>query len=307
MLSELEPGRGVRCPTPRHLINSIGQLHAHLSNLGTFSHVVYDSAWLSMIFTRDERPARNLFPECFEFVLKEQGKDGGWKAYGSQFDGILNSLAALLALLTNRKTHGTVFGMTELEPRINDATEHIQNLLYKWDINSTVQVGFELLIVGLLSQLQEFDVQLSFPALPALERMYQHKMLRIDPELIYSEKQTTVLHSLEALVGVIDFDRVKHHCCEETGILGSPAATAAYMIHTKEWDARAEKYLHKVLESSGTRNKGSVPSAFPTPVFEIVWVCYVLQCIIRISLIDSRLSLPCSVRSLMRRISIPNR
>lgn len=84
-------------------------------------------------------------------------------------------------------------------------------------------------------------------------------MKRIDPELIYSGKQTTVLHSPEALVGVIDFDRVKHHCCEETGILGSPAATAAYMILAKEWDMRAEKYLHRVLESSGTRDQGSVP------------------------------------------------
>jgi hypothetical protein len=214
----------------------------------------------------------HLFPQCFKFVLEEQMDDGGWRCYGSRFDGILNSLAGLLALVTYCSKNGSKSMTFDLAPRIQMAKVRVQELLSGWDIDATVQVGFEVLVTGLLNQLQAFAFEFRFSALSRLQRLYGQKMQRFIPELIYTKKQTTILHSLEALVGVIDFDRVRHHCCEETGILASPAATAAYLINSTEWDVRAEKYLLTVLEACHKEGKGAVPSAFPTPIFEITWV-----------------------------------
>jgi hypothetical protein len=274
MLPTMGPGMGVECPTPSEFVSSIVESHPRLETLGSFSKTVYDSAWLSMVYKSNDGQVFNLFPECFEYILKEQSNDGGWRSYGSSFDGILNSLAALLALVTYRTTCGSTFKSIELEPRIQSATAHVQILLIEWDVDSTVQVGFEVLVTGLLKQLQAFEVNVSFPGLPKLETLYSQKMKRLTPEVIYSKRQTTILHSLEALVGVIDFDLVKHHCAEETGILGSPASTAAYLIHSKEWDTRAETYLRTALEASNKHERGGVPSGFPSCVFEISWVCW---------------------------------
>lgn len=44
-----------------------------------------------------------LFPDSSQYVLDKQLPDGGWESYASDLDGILNTMAALLAILHNRK------------------------------------------------------------------------------------------------------------------------------------------------------------------------------------------------------------
>lgn len=80
-----------------------------------------------------------------------------------------------------------------------------------------------------------------------------------------------MLHSLEAFVGVVDFDLLKHHCTVENGMMASPAATSAYLMYVKEWDTRAETYLSRLVRCSGD-SAGGVPAAFPTCNFELSWV-----------------------------------
>jgi hypothetical protein len=97
------------------------------------------------------------------------------------------------------------------------------------------------------------------------------EMRRFSPKMIYANVQTTILHSVEALCGEIDFDNLSHHCTAKTGILGSPSATAAYLICSSKWDSRAAEYLETVVKAYSGR--GEVPSAFPTGIFELSWVC----------------------------------
>ena len=52
-------------------------------------------------------------------------------------------------------------------------------------------------------------------------------MGRSRPKLVYSKRQTTLLHPLEAPVGLIKYDAVGYHCCEEAGMFGSPISTVA--------------------------------------------------------------------------------
>jgi hypothetical protein len=277
MATLASPGLGFDCPTPGEIISNVANSSPSLSQLNTFSTTVYDTAWLSMICKRNGQQSReelfHLFPQCFKLLLEDQKQDGSWVSYGSRFDAILNSLAALLALAKHCQNYGGEFESIQLLPRVEKAKSGIQKLLAEWNIATTVQVGFEVLVTGLLHQLESFDIVFDFSARHELQSMYERKMQRFLPELIYSTKQTTILHSLEAFVGVIDFDRVGHHCSEETGIMASPAATAAYLMHVTSWDQKAESYLTRVMTARGDGERGSIPSAFPTPIFELTWVC----------------------------------
>lgn len=271
-----QPGPGADCPSPHTILLNLVDLCGDFNQFSSFSTTVYDTAWLSMLYkpyTKRGGEHEYMFPECLEFILAEQKSNGGWESSSSQFDGILNSLAALLALVTCQRSRADEFKTVGLMGRIEKARRRIQKMLDEWDVESTIHVGFEVLVTGLLRQLRSFDVEFAFPGYDHLESLYRLKMKSFLPEMIYSHKETTILHSLEALVGIIDFDKVSHHCTEESGILASPSATAAYLIHAKKWDERAEKYLHKLLEVYSTRGLRGVPSAFPTPIFEITWVC----------------------------------
>ncbi|PVH97410.1 Ent-kaurene synthase [Periconia macrospinosa] len=270
----LQPGRGVNCPSPKEIILNLIDLCPDFNQFSSFSTTVYDTAWLSMLYkpgTKHGDEQEQLFPECFEFVLAEQQSTGGWGSYGSEIDAIMNSLAALLALVTCQRLRADAFGTVGLIRKIEKARKCIQKLLEDWDVDSTVHVGFEVLVTGILRQLRSFDIEFTFPGSAQLESLYNRKMKRFVPEMIYSHKQTTILHSLEALVGIIDFDKVSHHCTEESGILASPSATASYLIHAKQWDEKAEKYLRTILEVYSKKGHRGVPSAFPTPIFELTW------------------------------------
>lgn len=276
MVELSQPGRGANCPSPDEILLKLVDFCSDFNRFSSFSTTVYDTAWLSMLYKPDAKQGderKHLFPECFEFILAEQKSVGGWESYGSNFDGILNSLAALLALITCQKSRAAGFGTAGLREKIEKAKMCIQAMLEDWDVESTVHVGYEVLVTGLLRQLQSFDVEFTFPGSALLESLYNLKMEKFSPDIIYSKKQTTILHSLEALVGIIDFDKVSHHCTEESGILASPSATAAYLMHANKWDERAERYLYNMLEVYSTKGFRGVPSAFPTPVFELTWVC----------------------------------
>ncbi|KAL8848314.1 MAG: hypothetical protein Q9221_006668 [Calogaya cf. arnoldii] len=261
------------CPAPIEIIEHIIALndeHESASRFGSFSGTVYDTAWLSMITKVASERKDPLFPDCFDYLLKSQKDDGAWGDSASQLDAILNSLAGLLALATRQRWNSTdTVDTNPLDWRIKRAYSATQKLLQDWDPSQCVHVGFEILVPSLLRQLENFDIHFDFPGHSTLMYLHNQKLRKFDHSLVYSAKPTTLLHSLEAFVGLVDFDRVDHHCSEVSGIFGSPAATAAYLINVSTWDERAERYLRMV--ATATRTTGAVPSAYPTCIFEISW------------------------------------
>ena len=137
-------------------------------------------------------------------------------------------------------------------------------------MDEAVSVGFKIIVPALLHQIEQHDICFDIQGRQRLFKLHLEKLEKCKPTLVYSKQQTTLLHSLEALVGLIESDNVSHHCSEETGILGSPASTAAYLLNCSKWDERAEKYLRNTVNAVG--DCGGVPSAFPTCPFEISWV-----------------------------------
>lgn len=240
--------------------------------LGSATVAVYDTAWVSMVSKVEGDQETWLFPECFQYLLGSQLPNGGWECYSSRDDGLLNTLAALLAMKTHTKACGLMIhaNLPDIEPRILSARTYIQESLHHWNIDESMQVGFEILVPALLSMLQKEDIHFEFPGQQKLDAMNARKLLNLSPEMLYNTP-ATLLHSLEAFIGRVDFDRVG--CYKTLGsLMASPASTAAFLMHSSVWDIDAESYLRNVIHNGSGKGNGGVPCVFPMPIFEITWV-----------------------------------
>ena len=236
---------------------------------GTWTLSVYDTAWLAMI----KRPDGSwLFPECFNYILDEQQEGSGWANYASDIDGILNTMAALLAI--ERHICDPILSKEKkdaLKTRSQSGVKHLRHKLNNWNVSSCMHVGFEILIPALLRMLKDVGIDLDFKGKAALTALNVQKMKYFKPKILYSLQQTTLLHSVEAFQNRVDFNKMHHHLVNGS-MLGSPAATAAYLMGIDEWDTEAEKYLQIVVKHGGGAGSGGVPSAYPCEIFEFSWV-----------------------------------
>lgn len=244
-----------------------------MQDLGSATVAVYDTAWLSMVSKIRDGQSQWLFPECFDFLLRTQLPEGGWeRQHGSLDDGILNTLAALLAMKKHSNASNTDNGsdFADLELRISKAMGYLEVQLQEWDVESSMLVGFEILVPAILTMLKRENICFTFPGQQLLQDLNTTKLGMFDPQVIYGIP-TTLLHSLEAFIGRIDFDKISH---QKTfgSMMASPASTAAYLMHSTTWDDEAERYLRDVIDKAQGKGSGGVPSVFPTPIFETTWV-----------------------------------
>lgn len=211
-----------------------------------------------------------LFPECFDYILRHQSNNGDWPSYETVADGILNTAAALLAIRRHLSWSHT---NEDLHARSQKAQRAFKVLLERYDVSSCDQVGFEMLITQHINLLAADGVIIASPCLQELEAVFREKQKRLSlsQDSIY-QKPSTLLHSLESLVGHINFDRIRCRREPNGSMLNSPSSTAAYLMHASEWDHDAEAYLRTVLRQGTEPYRGCVPCAWPTTMFEVSWV-----------------------------------
>lgn len=234
---------------------------------------IYDTAWVSMIAKTVDEEHRWAFPESFQFLLEQQQLDGSWDEHKCNEDGILNTLAALLAMKRHEKSTYVAASAIgpNLQTRLSKAVLYLQYKLQQWDVQASIHVGFEILVPSLLSMLEQEHVVFEFPQKQVLMNQNAKKLKNFDPAILYGNQKTTFLHSLEAFIGKIDFDKVQHHRTYGS-LMCSPSSTAAYMMNCTTWDAEAEKYIKDVIMYGRGHGNGGVPSVYPCTVFELTWV-----------------------------------
>lgn len=240
---------------------------------------VYDTAWVAMIDKVDKESgvSRILFPECLQFLLDSQMPDGSWDDESSRpssdpLDGILHTLAALLALKTRCHLAHQPWSAAELESRCRRATLALRHALSKWSVGSSQRIGFEVTVPSLLCLLEAEGIDLAFDGRGPLVAAYNDKIGKLCAA-VCEPNESTLAHYLEIFAGRLDYDRVKHHLSPSGHMMASPSSTAAYLIHASTWDDKAEQYLHKVVETVGAgQGSGRVPTVFPTTVADIAWV-----------------------------------
>lgn len=259
----------------RSLIHRSLDSHDARYGCGSMSCAVYDTAWVSMVTKDVNGETQWLFPESFHFLLHSQAADGSWGASShSQLDGILNTAAALLSLAKHAKESLQMreLDLGDLEDRKRRAAASLGQQLKAWDVEATTHVGFEVIVPAVLERLSDEDSSFhwDFDGRSVLAKLNAAKLARFSPDILYRFK-TTAIHSLEAFIGKIDFDQVKHHLVHGS-MMGSPSSTAAYLMHASRWDGEAEAYLRHVIDAAAGKGSGGVPSAFPSLHFEHTWV-----------------------------------
>jgi hypothetical protein len=265
MIRELKSGT-------KNLLQVGRLLEAYVLRRGvcSMSGSIYDTAWVSMVPNPGEREAKWLFPSSFECILDSQSENGGWEG-GDAIDEIVNTLACLLSLKRHDKVDDT-----DLGDKVENAIKFVNAKLADWDVSSTERVAFEILIPSLLDQLEKEGVTLRFPDFDTLRSLNQKKMAKLNFELLY-KYPSTILHSLESFVGVIDFDKVAHHL-REGSMMGSPSSTAAYLMNVSVWDHEAEQYLRDAVDNGRRIADGMVTNVFPISTFEFAWsTCNILE------------------------------
>jgi hypothetical protein len=255
------------------LVDSLAENCRKCTPVSTMSVSIYDTAWVSIVYKHLDAGIEWLFPESFVYLLDHQRPDGSWSTESCNLDGILNTLAGLLALLTHRECGAGLNTdlPTDIDSRIQRAKAWLDSQLEHWDPRSCDSVGFEVLIPTFIRLLQNRGIVFPFPQLKALSMMAQKKMSKLKLSTIYAGQQTTILHSIEALIGIVDFDKLAHLKVGGS-MMGSPSATAAYLMNTSTWDNEAEQYLREVFNRGQGCGSGAFPSAFPSDIFEITWV-----------------------------------
>ncbi|KAF2191564.1 hypothetical protein K469DRAFT_440817, partial [Zopfia rhizophila CBS 207.26] len=162
------------------------------------------------------------------YLKATQADDGSWAAETSDADGIINTLAALLAL--KRQVRQYEAAMADNERRCGAAEASLRRMLSQWDLEASDRVGMEVLVPNLLKLLEAEGVQFDFPSRKPLMALNAAKLARLGP-ILTSPVQTTLIHTLEAFVGTLDFDKVKHHQMPNGSMLASPSSTAAYLMN----------------------------------------------------------------------------
>jgi len=265
MIRELKSGS-------KNLLQVGRLLEAYVMRRGvcSMSGSIYDTAWVSMVAKPGEREKKWLFPSSFECILEAQSENGGWEG-GDAIDEIVNTLACLLSLKRHEKVDDTALG-----DKVENAIKFVNAKLADWDVSTAERVAFEILIPSLLDQLDQEGVTLRFPDFETLRSLNQKKMAKLNFELLY-KYPSTILHSLESFVGVIDFDKVAHHL-REGSMMGSPSSTAAYLMNVSVWDQEAEQYLRDAVDNGRRLAEGMVTNVFPISTFEFAWsTCNVLE------------------------------
>lgn len=258
-----------------NLVERLASAHHPKYGFGSMTCAVYDTAWLSMV-AKPPKSNKWLFPSSFQKILDTQNLDiGGWiEPENTDTDIILNTAAALLSLC---KHHG-LDGGSDLEGRITAASSFLRDRLQMLhlDPRAPLPVGFELLLLTLMELLGLEEVSgmasFDFPAQEFLMKLREKKLARIDlSRIVATKRQSSLLHSLEAFTGRVNFDSLSGHTVMGS-MMASPAATAAVLINASKWNDDCENYLRYVVEAGSGKGDGGVPSAFPSTYFETSWV-----------------------------------
>lgn len=258
------------------LLQTITQNTHEKYGFGTLTCTVYDSAWVALVKKPDQNgKAQWLFPESFAYILKMQCADGGWMTNSkAHVDGILSTMAGLLVLKRYiAEPLQVALDQGQMAEKIERAVISLRSQLDSWDVSGSNNVGFEIIVPAMLDLLAAEDPSLvfHFQAKPDLLEVYHAKLARFKPEMLYGNDFVTATHSLEAFIGRVDFDRLKHHKVFGS-FFASPSSTAAYLMNASEWDEEAEAYLRHAIASSVGKGSGGVPGVFPTTNFEYIWV-----------------------------------
>ena len=230
--------------------------------LGFGAPAIYDTAWVSVIAKTTDGQTNWLFPEAFEFLINHQQHDGGWQTTTSDEDGILDTLAALLAVCRHITQQYQMWETNEdLENCRARAFYFLETKFTRWSFESKKSDrGFQSKASKLLHLLRGEGIEFTFHSKIFLmtDDLEKRTSYRNFSRLAKSERTLTKLDVSQQSQSKI-----------YGSVMASPALTAEYLMSTSKWDDEAEVYLRHVVFAG---HSGGVPTKFPSTILDITSV-----------------------------------
>jgi halimadienyl-diphosphate synthase len=260
--ANLPPASHLRTRIVSLLQSMVADQHPEFGG-GAMSAAAYDTAWVAMVRSPSE-PQRLAFPLSLTWLLEYQNEDG---SYGGPFPHTL--VPTLAALLCLRRAPQQQERTLQAAAR---AQAYLTESLPRWNVARHESIGFELVVPGLLRELQALGVELPFPARQALMAVHDEKLALFDPSRLY-ERSSSMAFSLEGFGARLDWTRLRRQQHPNGNYGCSPASTAAALIFGP-WDAAAARWLSYLYERGCDGQPGAMPNAFSIDTFEVGWALY---------------------------------
>nr|UVC58053.1 KSL7 protein [Isodon rubescens] len=208
----------------------------------------YDTAWVAMVPDREYSSQKPRFPECLDWIVKNQNSDGSW---GMQSPYMLkHSLSCTLACLI--PLHKWNVASPEL---LRNGVEFIRSsALAATDKNQISPIGFDIIFPMMIQYANDLNLELP------LNQDLLHILFRNREAQLPRNKNLEYV--AEGLGNSIDWNKVLlMHQRSNGSLFNSPATTAAALIHRH--DEKCLEYLNSLLSVYKTW----VPTIHPVDVY----------------------------------------
>ncbi|XP_019708546.2 S-linalool synthase-like [Elaeis guineensis] len=223
----------------------------------------YETAWVAMI-PNPELRRRPMFPNCLDWVLRNQNHGGSW----GDLDLTIDSLTATLACIVALKTWNV--GSINIEEGLKFLHANTEKLLPKHQ--GGIPRWFAILFPGMLELAKDKGLKV-FPQgyTRALEDVFneREKIFKME-EISCGGHHLPFPLYLEALPSIYQgkHEDILKHKREDGSLFHSPSATACAFIITGDRDCK--QYLEAMVQ----RCRRGVPPTYPVDQ-ELIKLCLV--------------------------------
>ncbi|XP_048227987.1 ent-kaurene synthase, chloroplastic isoform X1 [Ricinus communis] len=212
----------------------------------------YDTAWVAMVPSKESRE-KPMFPECLEWVMKNQHPDGSWCSNypGHPLlvkDSLSSTLACVLAL------HKWQLG----DSLVQRGLEYIEaNCWAAIDEKQLTPIGFDIIFPAMIELALQNGLEL-----PLDSSLLDGLQLKRDTEVTRCDLKATKAYLLEGMGGNFEWEEIIKHGRRSNGSFSnSPSATAAALFHNHS------QPCYNYLSSLLMQYDNAVPTVHPLEIY----------------------------------------
>ncbi|CAN6471097.1 unnamed protein product [Victoria cruziana] len=217
----------------------------------------YDTAWVAMI--QSSSTSSPLFPQCLNWVLENQRRDGSFDDLHDEHPCLLRSslISTLACVLALKKWN---VGDTYIEKGLHFIESKFE--VADKDEEQQSPIGFDIIFPGLLEHARNLNLNLPLSA-SRVHRMLDKRdseLRRICQNNSTGEK-SYLAYLAEGLGRLLGWEDVMKYQRKNGSLFNSPSASAAALINLQ--DSRCFDYLTSLLH----RFKDAVPTLYPVDIY----------------------------------------